>query len=212
MIPTKGLRRRDAQQAAAGPEPDRPRPKHAGWRYTHSAARLTCRSPSARLSPCARVATPVSPCPRVASTDCITYVKSCQAPAGFFKYTIHGGGPTDAFARTGAGLSALYSAGVYTGSEIDKGLHLLLTCKPTGGAAIFRPDMQYFYGHYYAAQAMWTAGGRWSASWFPAIRDELLQRQNTDGSWDDQIDPHYASPSPASFSESPTTTCPILQK
>ncbi len=31
----------------------------------------------------------------------------------------------------------------------------------------------YFYGHYYAAQAMWIRGGDDWATWYPAIRDEL---------------------------------------
>src|SRR5947209_8970588 len=47
---------------------------------------------------------------------CIAYVKSCQNPGeGYFNYMPNGGGPSNAFARTGAGLSALYSAGVYSG-------------------------------------------------------------------------------------------------
>ena len=37
--------------------------------------------------------------------------------------------------------------------------------------------MHYFYGHYYAVQAMWTAGGDYWAEWYPAIRDELIRRQ-----------------------------------
>ena len=45
------------------------------------------------------------------------------------------------------------------------------------------PDMYYFYGHYYAVQAMWTAGGDYWKEWFPAIRDELLHAQQPDGSW-----------------------------
>ena len=38
----------------------------------------------------------------------------------------------------------------------------------------------YFYGHYYAAQAMFLAGGKYWAQWYPAIRDELIARQNPD--------------------------------
>ena len=37
--------------------------------------------------------------------------------------------------------------------------------------------MHYFYGHYYAVQAMWTAGGRYWSAWYPAVRDELVGRQ-----------------------------------
>ena len=36
-------------------------------------------------------------------------------------------------------------------------------------------QMHYYYGHYYAAQAMWIAGGRYWTEWYPAIREELVQ-------------------------------------
>ena len=39
----------------------------------------------------------------------------------------------------------------------------------------------YFYGHYYAAQAMWLRGGDDWAEWYPAIRNELLHRQAATG-------------------------------
>jgi hypothetical protein len=147
---------------------------------------------------------------------CIDYVKRCQdLREGYFRYMIQGGGPRDAFARTGAGLSALFSAGVYEGPEIDAGLRFLLRCRPGAGGAghlFLRPDMQYFYGHYYAAQAMWTAGGSWWSEWFPAIRDELLSRQNPDGSWDDAIDPHYATAMACVILQVPNNYLPILQK
>src|SRR5262249_45610368 len=107
--------------------------------------------------------------PKETVDRCVRYVKRCQDPRGWFRYTAQGGGPQDAFARPGPGLSALYSAGVYSGPEIDRVLRYLIACKPPGGGGFFRPDMQYFYGHYCAAQAMWTAGGRWWAEWFPAI-------------------------------------------
>src|SRR4030095_10720263 len=66
---------------------------------------------------------------------CIDYVNRCQERiGGWFRYMAQGGGPRDAFARTGAGLSALFSAGVYNGPEIDAGVNFLLTqCKPGGG-------------------------------------------------------------------------------
>jgi hypothetical protein len=146
---------------------------------------------------------------------CIDYVKRCQdRTRGYFYYMAQGGaGPHEAFARTGAGLSALFSAGVYSGPEIDAGLRFLMTRKPTGAGQMFlRPDMQYFYGHYYAAQAMWTAGGTYWNEWFPAIREELLSRQNADGSWDDAIDPHYATAMACIILQIPNNYLPILQK
>ncbi len=152
--------------------------------------------------------------PKATVDRCIRYVKRCQHPIqGYFNYMPRGGGPQDAFARTGAGLAALYSAGVYEGEEITKGLEFLLhRCKPTGHVFFPRPDMQYFYGHYYAAQAMWTAGGHWWTEWFPAVRDELLSRQNGDGSWDDAIDTHYATAMACIILQIPNNYLPILQK
>lgn len=153
--------------------------------------------------------------PKDTVSKCISYVKRCQdLRGGWFRYMIVGGGPRDAFARTGAGLSALFSAGVYEGQEIEAGLRYLETCKPIpgGGQMVLRPDMQYYYGHYYAAQAMWTAGKKWWPGWFPAIREELLSRQTPDGSWDDAIDPHYATAMACVILQIPNNYLPILQK
>src|ERR687887_2775534 len=103
-----------------------------------------------------------------------------------------GGGGPQGFARTAAGVSALYSAGIYKAPEIDLGLRFLVRNKPHVGFG--RPDMHYFYGHYYAVQAMWTAGGAYWSEWYPSIRDELLGRQNqANGSWSDQICSHYGT-------------------
>ena len=44
------------------------------------------------------------------------------------------------------------------------------------------PGDYFYYAHYYAAQAMWQAGGKRFARWFPAIRDDLVAKQQEDGS------------------------------
>jgi hypothetical protein len=72
--------------------------------------------------------------------------------------------------------------------------------------------MHYFYGHYYAVQAMWTAGGNYWKEWYPAIRDELLSRQNPDGSWLDQICSHYGTAMACIILQVPNNYLPILQK
>ena len=131
--------------------------------------------------------------------------RSCS-PAG--KSGGGGGGP-QGFARTAAGVCALFSAGIYTGREIDLGLRFLVRNKPH---VFGRPDMHYFYGHYYAVQAMWTAGGDYWKEWFPAIRDELLNTQMTDGSWFDPLCRHYGTAMACIILQVPNNYLPILQK
>ena len=109
----------------------------------------------------------------------ISYVKRSQNPDGGFMYMIQGG--ESAFPRSAAAVAALYSAGIYEGDEITKGLDYLAEFIPAEGAV--RRENYFYYAHYYAAQAMWQAGGKRFARWFPAVRDELVAKQQEDGSW-----------------------------
>jgi hypothetical protein len=154
--------------------------------------------------------------PKRVADKCTDYVKKCQDPrTGGFKYQPFGGPP--GFARTAAGLVALYNAGIYEGDEIDRGLNYLKQFKPGGGVGFFgNPEVQihYYYGHYYAAQAMWIAGGDWWRQWYPAIRDELLRSRNpNDGSWfNGQICPHYCTAMALIILQIPNNYLPILQR
>jgi hypothetical protein len=152
--------------------------------------------------------------PKSIVDNCIEYVKRCQDKReGWFHYQSVGdrGREDQAFARSAAGLAALYSAGIYEGEEITRSLDYLMKQKP----AFFplNPDMFYFYGHYYAAQAMWTAGGDYWAKWFPAIRDQLVngQRNRADGSWPDECS-HYATAMACIILQVPNNYLPIMQK
>src|SRR6516164_3587534 len=155
--------------------------------------------------------------PKESVDRCIKYVKSCQEPpssreAGGFRYMAQGGQPP-AFARTAAGVVALYCAGQYKDPAVDSGLRYLMQFKPKQYYA--RADLHYFYGHYYAAQAMWTAGGNYWPEWYPAIRDELVSRAHrfrSDGSWSDQVCTHYATAMACIILQIPNNYLPILQK
>lgn len=108
---------------------------------------------------------------------CIDYVKTSQNANGSFRYVQRGGHST--FAMTAAGVTSLYSAGIYEGDGVEKGLKYLKKFKPTGN----NRSSHYFYSNYYAVQAMWHAGGEYWNEWYPAIRDELTKSQSADGSW-----------------------------
>jgi hypothetical protein len=149
--------------------------------------------------------------PKKTVDQCINYVKACQDRTGGFRYMRQGG--TAAFARTAAGVVALYSSGVYKGQEIEAGLKYLQKNRPD--KQITHPDLHYFYGHYYAAQAMWTAGGTYWTEWYPSIRDELVgraRRQSNDAVWSDSICSHYATAMACIILQIPNNYLPILQK
>jgi len=126
--------------------------------------------------------------PKSTIDDAVRYVRECQNPDGGFRYMRDAGG--SAWPRTAAGIASLYYAGIYEDESISKGLEYLKRSafpRAGNGGPAMSMSMQphYFYGHYYAVQAMYLAGGEHWRTWWPAIREELLARQGADGSWSD---------------------------
>lgn len=140
---------------------------------------------------------------------CIDYVKRSQNPDGGFMYQLSAPGDSR-FPRSAAGVVALYSAGVYEGEEIDKGLNYLMQHLPQSKQT--QMEAHYFYGQYYAVQAMWQAGGERWQRWYPAIHDALLARQRPDGSWFDQISPEYGTAMACIVLQMPNNFVPIFQR
>jgi hypothetical protein len=153
--------------------------------------------------------------PKSTVDRCITYVKNCQNRDGGFRYQQQGG-PSQ-FARSAAGVVALYSAGIYQSPEISSGLKYLMRFKPRIGSIPPEVNLHYFYGHYYAAQAMWTAGEHYWKEWYPAIREELLNHPDRHrpgpGYWTDhRFSSDYATSMACIILQIPNNYLPILQK
>ncbi len=146
--------------------------------------------------------------PRETIDRCTDYVKRRQNADGGFMYMLQGG--QSQFPRSAAGVVALYSAGIYDGPEIKKGLEYLLGFVPQ--LHDFNRDSHYFYGHYYAVQAMWQAGGEFWSKWYPAIRDALIARQSEDGSWNDAICLEYGTAMACIILQIPNNYLPIFQR
>jgi squalene cyclase len=138
----------------------------------------------------------------------VEYVRQCQNTDGGFKYQLESG--TSAWPRSAAGVASLYYAGIYQDNAIDRGLdYLLQTAKP--GEEV--NAAHYFYGHYYAVQTMYLAGGGYWAEWWPAIRDELIASQLDDGSWEDRsIGNAYGTSMALIILQMPKRYLPIFQK
>ena len=148
--------------------------------------------------------------PKETVENCIKYCKDSQNPDGGFRYMLQGGG--SAFPRSAAGIVAMYSAAVYDQAEIDRGFDYLNKYLPSGRDGGPPKFPHYFYGHYYAAQAMWIRGGKDWDDWYPAIRDELLAKQMTQGYWMDTICREYGTAMALIVLQMPNNTLPIFQR
>ncbi|HEX6987353.1 MAG TPA: prenyltransferase/squalene oxidase repeat-containing protein [Planctomycetaceae bacterium] len=139
----------------------------------------------------------------------VDYVKRCQNPDGGFMYQLTRRGES-LFPRSAAGVVALQSAGIYEGREVEKGLAYLMRHLPRPG--FYRIQTHYFYGHYYAAQATWQAGGEMWDRWYPRVRDELLAQQDANGRWTDQVCDEYGTAMALLVLQMPNNYLPIFQR
>ncbi|MFM7051570.1 MAG: prenyltransferase/squalene oxidase repeat-containing protein [Planctomycetota bacterium] len=151
--------------------------------------------------------------PKSTIDDAIRYVRECQNADGGWRYMRDSG--SSAWPRSAAGVASLFYAGVYEDESIEKGLdYLKVAAFPRGGAfAGSFTQPHYFYGHYYAVQAMYLAGGERWRTWWPAIRDELIARQNPDGTWSDpQAGEAYGTAMALIILQMPKRYLPIFQR
>lgn len=185
--------------------------KEGGWRYeptgTDADVSVTvCQMMALRAARNCGIAVPKTTVDR-----CVEYVKKCQNSDGGFRYQLYGNRSSD-FPRSAGGVVVLYNAGVVDGRDLQRGLEYLSVFRPRGDSP--KNDPHYFYGQYYAAQAMWHAGDDYWRQWYPAIRDELLIRQlPADGSWfDPHINVEYGTAMACLILQMPNNVLPIFQR
>jgi hypothetical protein len=154
----------------------------------------------------------------------IQYVRKCRVeassgrgwggPVGAFKYQADESmGTRYTFALTAAGLTALNAAGVYDDPIIRHGLEYLVRERPSRSKESFGyEDFHYFYGHYYAIQAFYQAGGRYWEDWWKSVQSDLVDSQVADGSWTDEVGPAYATAMATLILSVPLEYLPIFQR
>jgi len=99
------------------------------------------------------------------------------------------------FPLTAAGVTALHGLGVYSDDLIRKGLDFLshdlvsFDRMPSIDSPVSEGHYYFWYGHYYAVQAMYTAGSPYWEPYFEEVRRVLLSIQKQDGSWPNEVGP-----------------------
>jgi hypothetical protein len=178
-----------------------------GWRYqpVKSDADISvtiCQIMALRAAKNAGIAVPKSTIDRA-----ISYVRRSQNPDGGFRYMLSPG--ASGFARSGAGVAALYYAGIYEDEAISRGLSYMEKFRPGDGR---RRTPHYYYGQYYAIQAMYMAGGKHWEDWWPAIRDDLLRKQEPEGPWRGEAGREYGTSMALIILQVPKRLLPIFQR
>lgn len=138
----------------------------------------------------------------------VEYVRRCQNPDGGFRYQADSG--QSAWPRSAAGVASLQYAGFYDDPGIAAGVAYLMENAFPG-----RMQMRahYFYGHYYAVQCMYLAGGKSWETWWPAVRKELIESQQPDGAWPDpSVGNAYGTSMALIVLQMPKRYLPIFQK
>ena len=108
------------------------------------------------------------------------YIGRAQNSDGGFRYrqdTIFG--QSSAFPRSAAGVCILYSLGNYNSESIRRGFDYLY-----GNYRFPWSNMFPYYAHYYCAQAMFQAGGKYWADYFPWVSKALMREQRSNGMWE----------------------------
>jgi len=114
-------------------------------------------------------------------------VKAAHNDDGGFSYRIgmNGvmfGGGGSAFPRSCGAVCILQALGAYDSLEAKQGLDYI-TAKGLPTPESMNGSGVSYYSIYYFAQAMFMAGSDYWAEWWPKLREHLLAKQDTDGSW-----------------------------
>ncbi|MHC4778283.1 MAG: prenyltransferase/squalene oxidase repeat-containing protein [Planctomycetota bacterium] len=194
--------------------------ERGGWRYLPFAkdadiSLTVCQLQVLRAARNCGISVPPSTIKRA-----VQYVERCRVdkdgwgPSGAFRYQESRGAQSRiTFSLTAAGLTSLNAAGVYNDPLIASGLQFLIQKRPSRSEyGQGKNDYHYFYGHYYAIQAFYQAGGRYWKDWWEFVQQDLVKQQKADGSWRDEVGSHYATAMATLILSVPLEYLPIFQR
>lgn len=123
------------------------------------------------------------------------------------------------FALTAAGITSLYHAAQYDTRALGDSLDFLNDQMRRVSRPEWRCHYFYWYGHYYAAQAMFITGGRWWENYWRTISNELLETgtpfsQSKEGAWPNPVGPgrNFSTAVACIVLQVPFRYLPILQR
>lgn len=109
---------------------------------------------------------------------------------GAFRYQL-GRHSRATFPLTAAGVTTLFAAGIYDDELIQRALEYM-SDRLDEFNQHYRGHYFFYYGHYYAVQAFYIAGGSNWVTYFRTMRAVLLEMQESSGAWPCQTGPGEA--------------------
>ena len=138
----------------------------------------------------------------------VAYVRRSQNADGGYMYRLSGG--ESRFPLTAAAIVALYSAGIYQGTEIESAIEYL-QANANANSSLERNSF-FYYAHYYSAQAFWHPGGDAWERWYLGLKKSLLALRNAQGGWFDYNSVEYGTAMACLILNMPRTVLPIFQR
>lgn len=149
----------------------------------------------------------------------IAYVRRSRIPSGelegAFWYKIYGTAARtkSSYTINAAAVTTLHCAGLYDAS-LYEGAVRYVEDHYDALSAEYPDHFYYWYGNYYAAQALNQEGGRRWERFFAKIAADLLSRQRSDGSWANDVGPgdEFATAVACLVLRIPAQLLPIFQR
>lgn len=139
----------------------------------------------------------------------VDYLRRCQNDDGGIRYRLGAPGESRP-AITAAGITALYSAGVYDDQAFVDKAHRY--CQRTLQVRVDTTG-HHGYAHHYWSQALYQRGGREWDDYYPGIAAWLLEHQARDGSWEgDGVGRVYGTAIALQTLQLPLALVPIHQR
>tara|TARA_R110002111_G_scaffold144910_2_gene211277 strand:- start:136817 stop:137914 length:1098 start_codon:yes stop_codon:yes gene_type:complete len=148
--------------------------------------------------------------PRSALERSVGFLRRCQNSDGGFRYRLNDP-PESLFPRTAAAVVALTCAGLQDDEVVQRGRDYLWQPHPPRELSPGQLAEYHFYGRFYATHAAWQAGKTEWDRWYPAVHDELLSQQSSEGAWHDaNIGDEYATAMALIVLQFPYGNVPLL--
>lgn len=147
--------------------------------------------------------------PKSAIDQAVKYIKGCATNGdGSFNYQINRGMTRSTYPLTACGVVALHSTGEYLDRTVEQGIRWLQRNR----GSLPYGQYHFMYGHYYAVQAFYVAGGKAFTDYYTDISRQLIREQRPDGSWFDDVGETYATAMACVIMQVPCNYLPIFQK